>query len=335
MSSYRALALLAAFALGGGIILSPLTGHAQTGAAAKTTNKSPESGAVLKGGRVLKVGPSRALKAPSAAASIARDGDTVEIDAGTYLDCAVWRQNRLRLRGVNGVAHVKDISCQGKAIWVIYGRSTRVENIRFSRARVAHRNGAGIRFEGGQLVVVNSHFHNNQVGILTHNKRRTSLLVANSSFVQNGDCPSFCGHGIYAGRITKLRVVNSTFRAHRFGHHIKSRALYNEIIGNRITDGATGNASFAIDIPNSGTAIIQRNYIEQGPKADNHRGVIAIGEEGVSNPSRGLVIKNNAFWNRHARGTNFVWNRSHHPVKLVGNSFRGGGQKLRGPGRVY
>ena len=32
----------------------------------------------------LKVGPGRALNAPSAAAAVAKDGDTVLIDAGTY-----------------------------------------------------------------------------------------------------------------------------------------------------------------------------------------------------------------------------------------------------------
>src|SRR5262245_2085683 len=59
------------------------------------------------GGRVLRVGHERALKTPARAAALAQDGDVVEIDAGTYEgDAAVWRANRLILRGVGGRARV-------------------------------------------------------------------------------------------------------------------------------------------------------------------------------------------------------------------------------------
>ena len=112
-------------------------------------------------GTVYRVGPNRELRVPSQAARLVRDGDVVLIDAGVYRDCAVWRTNRLVLRGANGIAHVKDISCEGKRIWVIYGHAVRVENMRFSGSKVAHRNGAGIRFRGGFLVVRNSYFYNN------------------------------------------------------------------------------------------------------------------------------------------------------------------------------
>jgi len=43
------------------------------------------------GPRTWRVGPDRELRAPSAAAAVARDGDTVLIDAGTYVgDVATW-----------------------------------------------------------------------------------------------------------------------------------------------------------------------------------------------------------------------------------------------------
>ena len=285
-------------------------------------------------GVVFRVGPKRKLRLPSQAAGLVRNGDVVLIDAGAYKDCAVWRADRLTLRGVGGLAHVKDVACQGKAIWVIYGHAVKVENIRFSGARVRHRNGAGIRFEGGLLVVRNSYFNNNQMGILTHDKRKSWLVIEGSTFQQNGDCRRFCGHGVYAGAITTLRIVGSTFRFHKFGHHIKSRALHSEIIGNRILDGPVGTASFSIDLPNGGTATIQGNVMEKGARSNNRMAMISIGEEGVTNPSRGSVISNNYFKNGTGRRIRFVWNRGRQPLRLLGNRFSGRGTKLVGGGVV-
>lgn len=234
----------------------------------------------------------------------------------------------------NGIAHVKDVSCEGKGIWVIYGHAVKVENMRFSGSKVASRNGAGIRFQGGLLMVRNSYFYNNQMGILTHNKRKSWLLVERSTFQQNGDCSSFCGHGVYAGSISKLRIVGSTFRFHKFGHHIKSRALHTEIIGNKIIDGDVGTASFSINIPNGGTAVIRNNVLEKGARSKNGMAMISIGEEGVKNPSRGSVIANNFFKNGNRQRTRFVWNRSKQPLKMMGNRFAGNGAKLVGGGVV-
>ena len=58
--------------------------------------------------RVLHVGPGKTYAVPSAAAAVVRDGDIVEIDAGLYAgDVAVWRANRLTLRGVGGTARLR------------------------------------------------------------------------------------------------------------------------------------------------------------------------------------------------------------------------------------
>ena len=51
--------------------------------------------------RVLRVGPEREFKTVAAAARVAKDGDIVEIDPGTYKgDVALWPQNGLIVRGV-------------------------------------------------------------------------------------------------------------------------------------------------------------------------------------------------------------------------------------------
>ena len=237
------------------------------------------------------------------------------------------------IKGVGGMAHVKDISCQGKAIWVVYGNTTNIENVRFSGARVEGRNGAGIRFEGGVLRVKNVHIHDNQMGILTHNRHHMWLVVIDSLFERNGNCPRFCGHGVYAGKIRGLKVINSKFRDHRFGHHIKSRAAYNEIVENDIDDGERGTASFAIEMPNGGTAKIRRNRIVKGPRSNNKRAVIAIGQEGIFWPSRGIEVSGNTIFNRGDGPTNFVFSRGV-PVSLSGNRFEGKGTALKKTGAV-
>ena len=133
----------AALILLAGAVPSPPTG------AAETTNAT--------GGRLILVGPERALKLPSAATKIAQPGDRIRIDAGTYRDCAVWRTPNITIKGVGGYAHVKDISCHRKAIWVFYASPVEISNVRFSGAWVRHRNGAGIRWEGyGRLVLRNT-----------------------------------------------------------------------------------------------------------------------------------------------------------------------------------
>src|SRR5512133_1172337 len=78
------------------------------------------------------VGPTRSHNVPSQVSSLARDGDTISIDAGVYAeDVARWSANRLVLRGVGGRAHLKanGKSYGGKAVWVIAGDSATVENI--------------------------------------------------------------------------------------------------------------------------------------------------------------------------------------------------------------
>src|SRR4030095_12344236 len=69
----------------------------------------------------LTVGPGRQFERVSDAAAVARDGDEIEIAAGTYArDVTVWTQTRLLIRGVGGrpVMDARGTVAEGKAIWV-------------------------------------------------------------------------------------------------------------------------------------------------------------------------------------------------------------------------
>ena len=135
-------------------VLIAVTGDAPRAAAADPGTAARKSGPKP---AVIRVGPEKRSPAPpSAAAKIARDGDVIEIDAGSYDgDAASWTQNGLTIRGVGGRAHLRAAGAhaEGKAIWVIKGANTTIENVEFSGAVVTDGNGAGIRQEGANLTV--------------------------------------------------------------------------------------------------------------------------------------------------------------------------------------
>ncbi|HZD53883.1 MAG TPA: tetratricopeptide repeat protein, partial [Woeseiaceae bacterium] len=132
------------------------------------------------GRRVLAVGPNEKLKTPAAAARVARDGDIVEIAAGTYRrDVATWNASGLWLRASRGQAVLDSAGAVAKdmGIWVIRGDNTIVDGIRFAGARSTHKNGSGIRLLAHNLWVRRSEFHDNEDGILSFNRPGGEVVI--------------------------------------------------------------------------------------------------------------------------------------------------------------
>jgi len=285
--------------------------------------------------RTLEVGEGKAYKMPSLAAAAARNGDVVKIYPGEYFDCAVWEASKLVVEGVGDADKVviTDKACNGKALFVTTGADVTIRNLTLTRARVADANGAGIRGEGEMLLVEGVRFINNQNGILTGLEGST-VIVRDSVFERNGTCEKSCSHGVYVGASKLLRVEHSRFSDTRQGHHIKSRAERTEIIGNTITDGPEGTASYLIDIPNGGSAVIRDNTMEKGPMAENRSAAISIGAEGVTQATREVLIENNTFRNTGSYDTTFVLNATATEAVLRGNRISGRAKPLRGDGEV-
>ena len=110
------------------------------------------------------------------------------------------------LVGVNGRPKIdaNGMSSGGKAIWVITGDDTTVENVEFTGATVADSNGAGIRQEGKNLTVRGCYFHDNQDGILAGDKppaRRSSSKRTEFAHNGAGDGQS---HNLYINHVDKL-----------------------------------------------------------------------------------------------------------------------------------
>jgi len=297
--------------------------------AALATSCAPRASA-----ETLLVGDGHKLKLPSEAAAAAKDGDTIEIEPheGGYFDCASWRQNDLTIEGKGQNVVITDKACAGKALFVIDGNNTTIRNLSFQRARVPDKNGAGIRAEGGNLRIEHSRFINNEDGILSADNPNATIAIYDSAFIDNGKCDPGCAHGLYVNKVGLLHVERCTFRRTKRAHHIKSRALRTELIGNDIEDGPDGTSSYLVDIPNGGALVMRDNVLEKGPNSENHSTAVSIGEEGVSQPTPEITIANNKFTNDLPMETLFVRNGTATPAKLTGNTFVGKVVPLSGDG---
>jgi hypothetical protein len=286
------------------------------------------------GAATLEVGAGKAFKTPSEAAAVAKPGDTIRIEPGTYYDCAVWTAANLTIQGTAPGVVLTDKVCQGKAIFVVHADNVRISNVTFARARSEDQNGAGIRAEGVNLTVEDSKFTDNQEGILAGDNPESTIIVRNSQFVHNGACIAACAHGIYANHIRLLSIDHSRFFDTQTAHHIKSRALRTEIIDSRIEDGPVGTASYLVDLPNGGSLFMTGNILEKGPQNENHSTAISIGEEGVNQPTGEIVLTNNIFTN-DGHPTSLLKNVTATPAKLTGNVLKGPGiTPLIGDGTV-
>lgn len=294
---------------------------------------SAATAAALASQTVLRVGPGRQLIAPSQAAAIARDGQVIEIDAAEYVgDVAVWRANNLTLRGVGGRAHLKaqGAYAEQKGIWVIKGKNTTVESIEFSGARVPDKNGAGIRQEGTGLTVRFCFFHDNEMGILTGKDPESDILIEHTEFARNGDGDGQ-SHNLYIGTIRKFTLQYSYSHHALVGHQVKSRALSNFILYNRLMDEADGKASYTIDLSNGGTSYIIGNLLQKSPYAENSV-FLSHAPEGAKNPTQELYVVHNTFVNDRDGGIFVNVRGEPTTVRVLNNLFVGKGTLLMGSG---
>lgn len=244
--------------------------------------------------RAIQVGEGREIRNISAAAQIAKSGDTIEVDAGDYpRDVAVWTQDNITIRAVGGRVRLQaeGISAEGKAIWVVRGGAITVEGFDFAGAKVRDRNGAGIRLEKGQLKVRDCRFIDNQNGILTGGNAEATLDIENSEFANNG-AGDGRSHNLYVGAIARLSVTGSYFHHALAGHLLKSRAAVNDIRYNRLTDEIGGRASYELEFPDGGVAYVVGNIIQQNSTTENPN-IVSYGAENYRWPKNEIYLVNN------------------------------------------
>lgn len=256
-----------------------------------------------------------------------RDG-TIRIAPGRYRDCAVQEAGRVTFTAATPGTVVFDGGiCEGKAILVLRGRSARVEGIMFTHTTVPDGNGAGIRIEKGDLVVVRTMFVDGQCGILSADDPSSTITVDRSTFAGLGKHPDGSGaHALYIGQYGRLRVTNSRFERGTGGHYLKSRSPRIEVLDNSFDDSKGRATNYMIDLPEGAVGRIAGNTFAQGLGKENYSALITVAPEGRVHSSAGLMIENNRAWlaPRSPFTTTFVANWSRDPLVIRNNQLAKG-----------
>lgn len=300
--------------------------------------------------KILTVGPSGIFQYRTIGAAVAAaDADSnpnsyydIQVAPGTYTNdfSVVTRPMTIEVdprRAGSPVLLEATVSLPNQKGIILTFASLTVDGLTFMGAMIDNSlggNGAGIRDQntaaGATLIVRNSVFTKNQEGILTGDDTGETIAVTNSKFENNGNPdPGYFQHALYVNHAGRLTVVDSLFCGQLIGHDIKSRALVTSIENNQIYDGEgftavgcrAGSSSFAIDIPEGGSAVISGNRIVQGPATQNNK-IVAYGEEGLPFGTNGLSLSNNVFINSAPNATG-IYDPKCVPVHLTNNTFQG------------
>ena len=272
---------------------------------------------------ILTVGAGQQYARISDAVAASHDGDILQVQAGSYLNDFATINTKITIEGVGGMAHLiaTESPPDGKAIFTTNTDVT-LDHLEFSGSQVDDMNGAGVRYQAGALVITNSYFHDNQNGLLGGPVPGGSITIRSSEFTHNGAGDGY-SHNIYVGDIGRLLIDQSYFHDAIVGHEIKSRAEQTIITNSRIQDGPSGTASYSIDLPNGGDAIIQSDVIQQGPDTQNPA-IIAVGEEGGLHANTAVRIIGNTILNDLADPfSSAVINPADAAVSLTGNAIYG------------
>ena len=248
---------------------------------------------------ILTVGSASQYKTISAAVLSSQSGDTINVSSGTYTNDFLNINHSLNLVALGGVvnlvATVQPPNGKGYIDEGGAGVSVGITGFDISGVTVADQNGAAVRYEGGMLTLNNDTIHNNQDGLLANSDSNGVITINGSKFYANGAGDGY-SHNIYVNHIASLTVSSSTITGALVGHDIKSRAASTTIIGNVITDGSNGTASYEIDLPNGGVADIENNFIQKGVNAQNPI-AISYGEEGNLQTTSSLKVAGNVVIN--------------------------------------
>ncbi len=231
-----------------------------------------------------------------AVAAIGSGSGTIMISAGRYRQCVVQNGGRIAFVARQPGSVIFDgVACQGKAAFVLGGRSARVEGIVFQNIRVPDLNGAGIRLEAGDLIVRESLFRSGENGILVSNEHEGTIRVEQSTFSGLGQCPENvgCSHSIYNSGEGTLIVSRSRFERGTGGHYVKNRGRRIEVVDSSFDDSEGNATNYMIDLSVGSTGTIARNIFVQGANKENYSAFISVAPEGRSNSSAGLNVSDN------------------------------------------
>ena len=245
--------------------------------------------ASVAGAATVTVGPSGQYSSPCVAFQHLTNGDTVQVDANHGVpysegNCQIVNSD-LKIIGTDGrpVLDATGIAVE-RGIWEVLGHDVVVDNFEFRNANKftnlkTSYNAAGLRIrsgqkgpDGGDVTVRHCFIHDNGDGVLIDNagpgmgqwfSSAPEILFEYDDLYKNGD-ESGPSHNIYVGWGGNLTFTfrYSKSRDAYLGHNIKTRARYNNILYNQITD-SVGTASYMVNFPVGGTTYVVGNLFSK------------------------------------------------------------------------
>ncbi len=260
--------------------------------------------------RILTVGIGSAYQYQTLASAVAasQSGDTIAVQAGTYANDFPGLVSNITIEGVGGMAHFVDTQRppNQKAEFVTSGTVT-LKNIEVSGVTVADLNGAGVRYQGGDLTLQSVYFHDNQEGLLTINDPTGRITILDSEFADNGS--NGYAHNIYIDDVGTT-VVDNTYIHDVLGHgsEFRSRGANTTITNSRIVDGGHAD-NYTVDLPAGGNVVLQNDVFEKAAGATN-RIMIHYGIDYVVpwHPSSSLTANGNTFINQDGALASGIFN---------------------------
>ena len=283
------------------------------------------------GQTVLTVGVGEEYQTIAAAVAASQNGDLILVQPGTYTNDFADIGTQVTIAGAGGMVNLvaTEAPPNEKGIFVVDNNVT-IDNVVFQGCAIPDSeggNGAGIRYQGGAMVLNNDAFIGNQDGILAgavDNLPVNTVTINHSTFDNNGDSTgpnAGYTHNCYISTgVTSFTATGDIFERANVGHELKSRAVTNNISGNVFYDGPTGTASYDIDLPNGGADTISGNIIEKGPNSPNYA-MIHFGGEGIPYAGSSLTVSGNHFINDQGNSAIGVLNQSTLQVAITGNEF--------------
>jgi hypothetical protein len=292
---------------------------------------APYTPPTLPGQTVLTVGAGEEYQTIAQAVAASASGDLILVQPGTYTNDFADIGDQITIAGAGGMVNmVATEDLPNEKGFFIVDNSVQIDNFNFQGAQISDAdggNGAGIRYQGGAMVLHNDAFVGNQDGILAaavDNLPVNTVSIQGCTFDDNGDSTgAYAGytHNCYISTgITSLIATGNIFEEANIGHELKSRAVTNVITGNIFYDGPTGTASYDIDLPNGGADTVSGNIIEKGPDAQN-TSMIHFGGEGIPYAGSTLTVTGNHFINDMGAGVIGVLNQTMTQVSMTGNEF--------------
>lgn len=279
---------------------------------------------------------------------------TIRILSGTYHQCAVQRGGEISFVAAEaGRAIFEHILCEGRAALILRGRSARIDGAVFQHMRAQEQSGGGrpgdpnagaagasaIALEAGSLSIVNSLFRSSDAALVTADLPDATLHIRQASFTNLGRCMSAgpCASGVQIGHIANLRLFTSAFSASTGGALLSSRAVTVDVEGNRFEDhGQEPPRAAMLALPSGAVGRIRRSefILHHGARDRAVSPLIAVAGQDRRNPSRGLVIDDNAA--SFAKGVTgsalFVANASGEAVAVGHNELSAGIAAYQRPG---